>query len=173
MESANVQSDEQRCPKEETSGSSWLWKVILLRRVCRWCHTFTTVASGSADKHSPVLCRCSARLTALIMDAAAHVAVVNKHSEASATCTRGDEKLLNFSAARLPHESSRIKRCCVASPWQQGWPHTGHMTDVSEAGVNRVTHSKTKICSQTLKCWCLWGFYCFNRRYGALCWYAL
>lgn len=25
---------------------------------------------------------------------------------------------------------------------------TGHMTDVSEAGVNRVTHSKTKICLQ-------------------------
>lgn len=55
-----------------------LLKVILLRRGCRWCHTFTTVASGSAVKHSPVLCRCSARLTAPIMDAAAHVAVANK-----------------------------------------------------------------------------------------------
>lgn len=82
------------------------------------------------------------------MDAAAHVAVVNKPQQLMRRVPEGGEKLLNFSAACSPHEPSRIKRCCVASPWQQGWPHTGHMTDVSEAGVNRVTHSKTKICLQ-------------------------
>lgn len=46
-------------------------------------------------------------------------AAANANANAN-TNTRGGEKLLNFSAARSPHESGGIKRCCVASPWQQG-----------------------------------------------------
>lgn len=62
--------------------------------------------------------------TRVIVDAAAHVAVGNQPQELMRRVAGG------------------------TSPWQQGCPHAGHVTDVSEAGVNRVTHSKTKICLQ-------------------------